>query len=242
MRTAGLERNPVASSRTDLGVHARMQVLSMRVVGGMEVADVAPRLNALLPPTLGIACVREAVPKFNATWNATGKEYRYRVATHSSFAPPWAWAVDVDAPALRELVERLPGTRDFSAFHDSSSAPRPRTIRSARLVELSDGIFDLRLVGDGFARYMVRFLVGAMVDVVRGSLPRDVFDAALERAVPFTKRRAPAEALILWNVEYPPDLDPFPSDLRQLAPGLPAEPPFVLLSREDALRTSPADR
>jgi tRNA pseudouridine38-40 synthase len=227
LRAAGFERDPVASGRTDLGVHARMQVLSLRVVEGVHPTDVAAKLNAVLPPTVGIACSREAPKKFNAAWCATGKEYRYRLRLAGADTA-WAWRVDCDVDKVRELLARLPGTRDFSAFHDSSSAPKPRRLRTVELATLGGDDFEVRVVGDGFARYMVRFLVGAVVDVARGHLPEDTFTAALERAVPFTKRRAPPEGLILWDVEYPPAMDPFSTDDRRLAAGVPTEPPFCL--------------
>lgn len=227
LRAAGFERKPVPSGRTDLGVHARMQVLSLRVVEGVPPEEVAGRLNAVLPSSMGVACSRRAPPKFNAAWCATGKEYRYRLKLAGQ-EDPWSWRVDVDLEKVRALVARVPGTRDFSAFHDSSSAPKPRRLRVGELLDQGDGRFEVRVVGDGFARYMVRFLVGAIVDVARGRLPEEIFSAALENAVPFTKRRAPPEGLILWEVEYPPAMDPFSPEDRRLASGVPPCAPFIV--------------
>lgn len=228
LRAAGLMRKPVPSGRTDLGVHARMQVLSMRVVEGVPPPLVAAHVSPWLPPGLGLACSCEAPPKFNAAWSASGKEYRYRLLlADDPVWEPWAWRVDVDPARLASLLQRVAGTRDFSAFHDGSSAPRLRRLRSVSLHERGGGRLDVRVLGDGFARYMVRFLVGAAVAVARGELPEETFDAALERAQPFTKRRAPPGGLVLWEVEYPPGLDPFPPEVRQRAAGVPGAPPFV---------------
>lgn len=227
LRAAGLERNPVPSGRTDLGVHARMQVLSLRVVEGVSAEEVAPRLNAVLPRGVGIARSREAPARFNAAWCANAKAYRYRLLLADE--PAWAahaWRVDVDVARVAALLERAVGTRDFFAFHDKSSAQKPRTLRRVEVVERG-GRVDVRLVGDGFGRYMVRFLVGAAVGVARGEVREADYQRALEAPVPFDAPKAPPQGLVLWDVGYPRELDPFTAEERRLAPGVPGEPPFV---------------
>src|SRR5688572_6233230 len=100
LREAGFSRNPVPSGRTDLGVHARMQVLGMRVVEDVAPEDVAERLNAVLPPSVGIALSRPAPRKFHPQWQAQAKEYRYRLLLKDDPAwAPYAWRVDVGADA-----------------------------------------------------------------------------------------------------------------------------------------------
>lgn len=224
LRRAGLERNPVPSGRTDAGVHARMQVLSMRVVEeGLSPAEVAARINAQLPPTVGIACVRPAHAKFHAHWRSTGKEYRYRLGPAET---PWRWRVQVDAARVGELLSLAVGTRDFSSFHDASSPVKARTLDAVSTVETSEGL-EVRLRGEGFGRFMVRLLVGAAVAVARGEAPEADYRAALDRAAPFPRFRAPAQGLVLWEVFYPPAEDPFSAEDRRLAPSVPGEPPFA---------------
>ncbi|MEW5737769.1 MAG: tRNA pseudouridine(38-40) synthase TruA [Myxococcota bacterium] len=227
LRSAGLSRNPVPSGRTDLGVHARMQVLSLRVVEGVSPEEVAARVTASLPRTVGLALSRAAPPRFNAAWSASGKEYRYRLllADDARWAP-CAWRVDVDVDRLAALLARAPGTRDFFAFHDKSSTQKPRRLRAVSVTQ-TGGRVDVRLEGDGFGRYMARCLVGAAVGVARGEVREDDYLRALEAPVPFDAPRAPPQGLVLWNVEYPRELDPFTAEERQLAPGVPEEPPFI---------------
>jgi tRNA pseudouridine38-40 synthase len=218
LRAAGFSRNPINAGRTDLGVHARMQVLSMRVVEGVPATGVAARLNAHLPGGVGIICSRPTVTGFNAQWSATGKEYRYRLALQD--VPGWApfaWRVDVDPQKLAVQVAKLAGARDFFAFHDKGSSRIVRRITRAELLHLEPGVVEVQLEGDGFARYMVRYLVGSAVAVAQGTLDEAVFDLALLEARVFTKRRAPPHGLVLWSVSYPPDADPFSvGDRREL--------------------------
>lgn len=227
LRAAGFERNPVPAGRTDLGVHARMQVLSLRVVEGVSPEEVAPRLAAHLPPPVGLVLSRPAKPKFHAAWTASGKEYRYRLALGE--VPGWAqvsWRIDARPELIAEALAQQVGTRDFISFHDSSSARKPRTVRSATLHELGQGLFEVRLRGDGFARYMVRYLVGSAVGVARGEISPEAHRAALEQAVPLWRIKAPAAGLVLWEVFYPEAMDPFSAGERSAPAGLPAAPPF----------------
>jgi len=228
LRSAGFERNPVPSGRTDLGVHARMQVLSMRVVEGVTPAAVAPRLNPHLPETVGIALSKPASPRFNAAWSAAGKEYRYRLALGE--VPGWeqaAWRVDVKPERLAALLGAAVGTRDFFAFHDKSSPVRRRTLERADVVDLGKGLVDVRLVGDAFGRFMVRYLVGTAVAVARGELEEERYLAALSSPGPIGAKKAPALGLVLWEVRYPPHLDPFTPQERAGAKGVPRTPPFL---------------
>lgn len=226
LRAAGYSRNPVVCSRTDLGVHARMQVLSLRVLAGEPLAELAPRLNAVLPPTVGVVCASLAGPKFHAAWSSVGKEYRYRLLLADDAR--WgdaAWRVEVDPSALRSALELVVGTRDFSIFHDASSTVRPRTITSAELVTIGPRL-EVRLRGDAFGRYMVRQLVGGMVDVATGASTLGAFAAALEGHGRLRPTRAPAKGLVLWEIHYPPADDPFAS-VRHCPTGVPEVPPFA---------------
>lgn len=213
------------SGRTDLGVHARMQVLGMRVVEDVAPADVAARLNAVLPESVGIALSRPAPSKFHPQWQAESKEYRYRLLLSDDERwAPYAWRVDVDPHLVYAELRRAEGTRDFFAFHDKSSKQIPRTLSNVEIAQLDEHLFELRLIGPGFARYMVRYLVGAAIGLARGELSIADYDAALDHAKPFAGLKAPAHGLILWQVRYRAEMDPFEGATATLPPG----PPFQL--------------
>jgi len=205
---AGLTRNPVVAGRTDRGVSARMQVLSSRLERDRDPSDVAVLLEAQLPHDLGIHLVRPAAAGFHAAFSASTKEYRYALQPEELG----------DLALLIDAIALVPGTRDYRVFHFKSSQLRPRTITS---VELLNGN-TLRFVGEGFARHMVRMLVGGLLAVSRQSVPIDVFREGLERQRNFYCPTAPPEPLTLYSVDYPRNLDPFTAADRQAAPESPA--------------------
>lgn len=227
MGAAGLSRKPLPAGRTDAGVHARMQVLSLRLPEPIDLAQLPGRINAHLPPEVRIALARPAARGFHPQYSAAAKEYRYQLLTRDD--PAWdafGWRVDVDASRLRALLPQVEGTRDFSAFHDRTSQRMARTLERAELVE-REGRLEVRLSGPRFARYMVRLLVGSLVAVVRGELSEADFRAGLDAARPLPEVRAPARGLTLWEVRYPEGLDPFSAADRTSAAGVPNAPPFA---------------
>ena len=203
----GLERNPVVAGRTDRGVSARMQVLSARVRRDAELGALRETVNARLPADLQVHLVKPAVDGFNAAWSASGKEYRYVVTEPG------------DRGLLREAASLVPGTRNFRVFHFKSSVEKPRTVDQVELVERRSG-YVIRFVGEGFARYMVRMLVGGMLAVSRGDIGLDTFRRGLELQENFRCPTAPPEPLVLWNVRYPPEVDPFTEAERASFPDL----------------------
>ncbi len=228
MRASGFDRGPVAAGRTDLGVHARMQVVSFRVLDTVPRTEIAPRINRLLPTGLGIGEAFDAPLKFSAQWKATGKEYRYRLLLEDDPAwAPYAWRVDVDPARVDQLLQHAVGSRDFWAFHEKGSPRTPRTLFKVEVVATDRGRVDVRLTGSGFGRYQVRYLVGSAVAVARGELREEDFLAGLERAIEFRGTKAPAEGLTLWEVFYLPAFDPFSAAARAASAGIPREPPFI---------------
>jgi tRNA pseudouridine38-40 synthase len=203
---AGLTRNPVVAGRTDKGVSARMQVLSCRLDRAVEVESVASRINEHLPPDIGIHLVREVrdvKPKFHAAWSSNAKEYRYVLPR-----------ADLGNRSLLEAAARLiPGTKNYKVFHFKTSETRLRTVTKVELFDSQTGV-TISFQGEGFARYMIRMLVGAMTLVSSGGISLETMRLGLENQIEFYCPTAPAEPLTLWNVGYPPACDPFTDEER----------------------------
>jgi tRNA pseudouridine38-40 synthase len=204
-----------------------MQVLALRVDENVAASEVAFRINCHLPPGVGIALAKDAPRKFHPQWKSTGKEYRYRITSdeNSSWANA-AWGTVVDAVALRQTLALVVGTRNFAAFHENGSAVKPRTIQAAEVVALTPSIIEVRMRGDGFGKYMVRYLVGSAVGVATGVIDASAFQAGLESAQPFKGIKAPAQGLILWDVCYSAPDDPFTVAEREAAANVPPSPPY----------------
>jgi len=181
------------AGRTDAGVHALGQIGSFRTQSTLSAGEFQRALNALLPPTIRIVAAEEVGPDFNARWSARGKIYRYRLY-RGRVVPPVLWRYvlhypfPLDEDAMRDASARFVGMHDFASFaastgseEDDKERSTEREIYSTELVRSSDGeelVFTIR--GRSFLRYMVRKIVGTLLDVGRGKLKPDDIDRLYE--------------------------------------------------------------
>src|SRR5438105_1914253 len=77
--TLGTKGAPMPAGRTDRGVHARMQVLSLK--SHLSPRELQSQSRALLPPDIGFVSVRPAPEGFHAQWSCVEREYRYRLVS-----------------------------------------------------------------------------------------------------------------------------------------------------------------
>src|SRR5277367_3598374 len=181
------------AGRTDAGVHALGQVASFRTQSALSPAEFQRALNALLPAEIRIVDAEETGPAFNARWSAKGKVYRYRIY-RGKVVPPFLWRYvlhypfPLDEDAMRDAAARFVGVHDFTSFaastgseEDDKERVMERGIFSTELVRSPDNeelVFTVH--GRSFLRYMVRKMVGTLLDVGRGKLAPADIDALYE--------------------------------------------------------------
>jgi tRNA pseudouridine38-40 synthase len=212
------------AGRTDAGVHALGQVVSVPAVGD-EPDDVAVirSLNALVERGIVVREIRHARPGFSARFDAVSREYRYRIVSGPVpplFLAPVAWWVKapLDVEAMRAAAALLVGEHDFRSFCVALSAEGKRTMRRVDSIDfaeeehLGERCLVVRVLGNAFLHSMVRVIVGTLVEIGAGrrepSWVAEVL-AARERAA--AGPTAPAHGLTLWAVEYPEDVWPLPA-------------------------------
>ena len=164
-----------AAGRTDAGVHAEGQVVSLALERALEPRILLRALNARLPEDVAVVEACEAPPGWHATDAARAKLYRYRVwngvarsplrAARFAFIPE-----PLDLEAMRSAAAVFVGTHDFSALRAAGSSARTsvRTLHSIELTGAPGGEIAFDVLGAGFLRHMVRNLAGTLVEVGRG--------------------------------------------------------------------------
>ncbi|MGH9841813.1 MAG: tRNA pseudouridine(38-40) synthase TruA [Blastocatellia bacterium] len=207
-----LEGSPVtmhAAGRTDAGVHAAGQVVSFSLSREWEGSPLRRALNANLPPEIRVLEALPAHEEFHARVHAKSKTYRYQIYQAEVMDPllaryAWHYAHTLDLERLREECRMLIGTHDFIAFTvaDCETKTTVRTVTDL-WVEREDNLLKFFFTGDGFLRYQVRTMVGALLESNRGRL-KDGSIAALIASRDRTRMGAPAPArgLTLMKVEY----------------------------------------
>jgi tRNA pseudouridine38-40 synthase len=211
------------AGRTDAGVHAIGQVANFKTQSVMSAGEFQRAFNALLPSTIRVAAAEEAGPDFHARWSALAKTYRYRIF-RGRVLPPFLWRYvqhdpfPLDFDAMAEAARAFEGEHDFTSFAASTGSEEDdreravcRTIyrsemlrcASAGSVEAAEEwVYVVR--GKSFLRYMVRNMVGTLVDVGRGKLkPSDIPDLFALRDRSKSGPTMPPHGLCLTEVEYP---------------------------------------
>ncbi len=202
-----------ASGRTDAGVHALAQVVSLRTATHLTLEVLQRALIASLPGDVVVLAVEEAPVGFHAIRDAVSKRYRYVIhdgELADVFRRRWSWKVwhRLDARAMHRAAQALVGTHDFRSYQ-TSGAPRKTTVRTVTELWVRRGggdnrdLVTLEIEADGFLYNMVRAIVGALYDVGRGAReetwPREVLEARDRRAGAMT---APPQGLFLVRVRY----------------------------------------
>jgi tRNA pseudouridine38-40 synthase len=159
----------VVAGRTDAGVHALANVVSVDVNGGPPVDRAVEALNALLPDDACVTGVERAADSFHARFDARSRSYRYLVRRRRSALEAhrslW-WPRPFDLDAADASAQALLGEHDFRAFTPAVTRHRvfTRIVEHARWVRLDEDTAAFEITADSFLRHMVRTLVGTMLE------------------------------------------------------------------------------
>jgi tRNA pseudouridine38-40 synthase len=195
------------AGRTDAGVHALGQTASFR--GSFKLSDqvLFRALNAVLPEDVRIFVLEEAPPGFHARRSATSKLYRYRIVRAPQPSPldrryVLHWPYPLRTGKMREAARLFARTADFTAFSSNRDRSPVRTVTRSELRASGDEIV-YTIEAAGFLRYMVRTIVGTLLEVGRGRLePEDVDGIFRHKDRSLAGPTAAAKGLTLVRIDY----------------------------------------
>ncbi len=198
------------SGRTDAGVHAYGQVANFCCETDLTPEIFRKGLDSLLPADIVIRDCRTAAESFHARYDVKSKIYHYRMWNYkvpAAIGRQYAWHIrrKLNTGAMRSASAHLAGTHDFKAFEGTGST-RSHTIRTVLAAELSKdpaGWVIFKIEADGFLRFMVRNIVGTLVDVGLDKITAAEFKKILEsRDRCKAGATAPPQGLFLMEVKY----------------------------------------
>ncbi len=219
------ERSILAAGRTDTGVHATGQVIAFELKWNHGCMDLQTAMNALLPDDVVAIEVKQVSSSFHPRYDASWRKYFYRLYCQPVRQPllePYAWRVwpAAEFSSLADTARPLVGKHDFGAF---GSAPNiggntTRVVLQAGWIQESPYLI-FEITAQAFLYHMVRRIVFMQVMIAQGKLTKDDLLQALETGADFSSRSgqdksstnrlvhglAPAQGLILVEVNYPPE-------------------------------------
>lgn len=211
----------VAAGRTDAGVHARGQVVSVDLPSRLKIDGLAKKLNALCGPRIAVRDARWVDASFHARFSAIWRHYRYTILnspTPDPFSVTTAWQVDppLAVRPMQLACDAIMGERDFSAFcrkpsasdsEEEKSVSMTRFVMQATWRRTDETVtFDLR--ANAFCHQMVRSLVGTFADIgLARRPPSDMMALIRSGSRQDASDLAPPHGLCLWEVGYPANLE-----------------------------------
>lgn len=211
----------IAASRTDSGVHARGQVVSLRTESGLPPKAFVHGLNHFLPRDIAVKAAYEVRGSLDIRRDAVSREYRYYLLLSKTRSPIWqdfAYLVtyDLDIEAMGRTCQYLVGEHDFASFATRVEPRLKNTVRrvyQAGMRKKGDlAIFTI--VANSFLSHQVRNTVGTLLQVGTGKMNMGEFCSIIEarqfgRAGP----TIPAHGLFLMRVNYPEPWRDFNEDI-----------------------------
>lgn len=193
------------SGRTDAGVHAEAQCAHFDVDKKITKEDINI-INRILNEDIVIKNYKLVKNDFHARHDVKYKKYIYKlnIGDFDKLKEGYYYQrkFKLDFSLMKRAMKLFVGTHDFRNFVSGPRIDYTTTIYKAKLKK-KGSIVLFEFVGIGFYRYMVRHLVGALVDVGRGKAKV----ADVERMIdnPLVEKNlsvVPADGLYLMDVKY----------------------------------------
>jgi tRNA pseudouridine38-40 synthase len=205
-------RHPVeltCAGRTDTGVHAWGQVVSLDVRSDADLGRMQGSLNKMLAPAIVVRDVAWAPAGFDARRWASSRTYRYRVLCSPvpdplRAATQWHVGQPLDLRAMQQACDPLLGEHDFTSFcRRAPGASLVRRVLRAEWHDLGQGRLCFEIESVAFCHQMVRSIVGTIVEVGLGRRRAgDITEVLAARTRAAAGPMAPPQGLCLWQVKY----------------------------------------
>ena len=197
------------AGRTDAGVHAKGQVASFKLDSHIDIDTIRDGLNHYLRPhPIAILSSEKTEENFNARFSAKLRWYEYKLINRR---PPltltnnrvWCVHKNINIQKMIKQSELFLGKHDLSAFRsiNCQSKSAVRTINSIDIKQNNDEIKFI-ISAKSFLHSQVRIMVGTLVDIGLGKIPRSVAEIIYLKKRNLAGTTAPPYGLYLTKVEY----------------------------------------
>ena len=202
------ETSIVASGRTDRGVHAINQKAHFDLDINITPDKLKMALNSLIPNDIYVKDAKEVDSNFHARFNVKSKEYIYKINL-GEYNPIekdyiYQYGKSLYIKAMEEAIKYFIGMHNFKSLvaADDVRDNYDREIISAN-INVADDIMTISFVGTGFLRYMVRNMVGLLIEIGEEKRkPSDVLTILEKEDRKASGKTAPACGLYLKEVNY----------------------------------------
>ncbi|XP_046972184.1 tRNA pseudouridine synthase A isoform X2 [Vanessa cardui] len=199
------------SSRTDKGVSAARQVVSLKLPLEVNIEEI----NNRLPQCIKVFGIKRATNKFNSKSKCNARTYSYTLPTYV-FEPSLTTEQErkryrITAEKMTKVNEILgvyKGTKSYHNFTEKKHYQDPSSLRYMMsfalervFIESEVEFAELLVKGQSFMLHQIRKMVGLMIAVVRGQTDMGMMDKAFGKDKVMIPT-APGLGLMLDKVHY----------------------------------------
>ena len=197
-----------SSGRTDAFVHAYNQYGHADIDVNITEYKLKRALNSLLPDDIYVKSTKKVDDDFHSRYNVLKKEYIYKInmGEYNPIERNYVYQLgkQLNIDKMKEALNYLKGTHDFERLSSNEHKEKNtiRTIYDAKIYFDND-ILILSFTSNGFLKYMVRIMVGILIQIglekYEAIYIKNIIDGNVKTNY---KKIAPAQGLYLFNVEY----------------------------------------
>lgn len=163
--------NTIGASRTDRGVHAYNQYCHFDTSKAINCKKLAYSLNSMLDGHIYIKKITKVNDEFHARYSVVSKEYLYKINIGEYNPIEKNYILQYNRSISRELLDQfvilMSGKHSFRGF--TSDGDRNNYVRDLKIeYKVSNKILYLKFNSSGFFRYMIRNIVGLLLDINDG--------------------------------------------------------------------------
>lgn len=194
------------ASRTDKGVHAYGQMIHFDIDYDIPVDRLMYAVNRILDNDIRVLDCKKVGNDFHARFNVKRKKYVYKInlgdfdCLKSRFFLQVYGKLDIDK--MSECAKVFLGYHDFRNFVAGERDNYLMCVEDIKF-NMNNDILEIEFLGKSFYRYMVRNMVGAMLEV--GMHKKEICDVSKmldDYTIKKQMMTAPACGLYLMDIEY----------------------------------------
>lgn len=196
-----------ASGRTDAKVHALNQKAHFDLNMNIDIYNLKKAINSLTNDDIYIKKIEKVKDDFHARFNVVEKTYIYKI-NMGEYDPInrnyiYQYNKKLDLDVMRKATKYLIGTHNFKSFTktDATKNDYVRTIYDIDIKSIGN-LITIKFRGNGFLRYMVRNMVGTLIEISESKKPDIIKDILNKKDRNFAFKTAPPEGLYLKDVKY----------------------------------------
>lgn len=193
------------AGRTDRGVHAYSQGISFKLDIDIPLDNLVNALNRLLDSGVHVNYIEEVNDDFHARFDAIKKEYEYviNLGVYDPIIDSYVYNYNrkINISNMKKASKLLLGFHSYKAFTSGERDNYNSVIYKIKFIKKGD-FLTIKFIGKSFYRYMVRNMVGALIDVGCDKLDCNDIKSMLESGEVIKYNTAPSCGLYLVNVYY----------------------------------------